>query len=108
MRDGFYDGIWVSLTKKKILDNPGKNFVIPDVRFPNEAKMLYEIKGQVWRVKRGDDPQWFVDYRDYGTEPKEVHPSEWAWAQTKFTQIIENNKTVNDLTDQVQDLLVST
>ena len=40
MRDGFYDGIWVSLTKKKILDNPDKKFVIPDVRFPNEAKMI--------------------------------------------------------------------
>ena len=39
MRNGFYDGIWVSLTKKKILDNPMQNFVIPDVRFPNEAKM---------------------------------------------------------------------
>ena len=35
MRDGFYDGIWVSLTKKKILDNPNTNLFIPDVRFPN-------------------------------------------------------------------------
>ena len=108
MRDGFYDGIWVSLTKKKILDNPNKNFVIPDVRFPNEAKMLYEVNGQVWRVVRGADPQWFTDFKDFGVEPKEVHPSEWAWAQTKFTHIVENNKTVSDLTDQVQDLLVST
>ena len=47
MRNGFYDGIWVSLTKKKILDNPDKNYVIPDTRFPNEAKMLYEINGEV-------------------------------------------------------------
>ena len=70
--------------------------------------MLYEVKGQVWRVVRGADPQWFTDFKDFGVEPKEVHPSEWAWAQTKFTHIIENNKTVNDLTDQVQDLLVST
>tara|TARA_B100001093_G_scaffold369751_1_gene354695 strand:- start:1117 stop:1587 length:471 start_codon:yes stop_codon:yes gene_type:complete len=108
MRDGFYDGIWVSLTKKKILDNPDKNFVIPDVRFPNEAKMLYEVKGQVWRVVRGEDPKWFIDYRDYGIEPKDVHPSEWAWAKTKFTHIVDNNKTVNDLRNQVQDLLAST
>ena len=108
MRNGFYDGIWVSLTKKHIIDNPNTNFVIPDVRFPNEAKMLYEVKGQVWRVVRGEDPKWFIDYRDYGIEPKDVHPSEWAWAKTKFTHIVDNNKTVNDLRNQVQDLLAST
>ena len=107
MRDGFYDGIWVSLTKKKILDHPEINFVIPDVRFPNEAKMIYEINGQVWRVKRGQDPAWFSEYQTLGVEPKEVHPSEWAWANTKFTNILENNKTITDLRNQVQDLLVS-
>jgi len=107
MRNGFYDGIWVSLTKKKILDNPAQNFVIPDVRFPNEAKMIYGINGQVWRVKRDKDPDWFTEYQTLGVEPKEVHPSEWAWANTKFTNVLENNKTITDLRNQVQDLLVS-
>ena len=108
MRDGFYDGIWVSLTKKKIIENPTQNFVIPDVRFPNEAKMLYEIKGQVWRVKRGPDPDWFSEYQTLGVEPKEVHPSEWAWANTKFTHILDNTGTIDDLKNRVQDHLVST
>ena len=108
MRDGFYDGIWVSLTKKKILDNPDKNFVIPDVRFPNEAKMIYGINGQVWRVKRGQDPDWFSEYQSLGVEPKDVHPSEWAWANTKFTCILENNSTIESLKSQVQDHLVYT
>ena len=107
MRNGFYDGIWVSLTKKKILDNPDINYVIPDTRFPNEAKMLYEINGQVWRVVRGEDPQWFTDYKDFCTEPKDVHPSEWAWAHTKFKHIINNNGTIDELKSQVQGLLVS-
>ena len=70
--------------------------VIPDVRFPNEAKMIYGINGQVWRVKRDKDPDWFTEYQTLGVEPKEVHPSEWAWANTKFTNVLENNK-VNDL-----------
>ena len=108
MRDGFYDGIWVSLTKKKILDNPETNFVIPDVRFPNEAKMIHSIGGQVWRVKRGEDPAWFTAWVEYGTEPKDVHPSEWAWAKTKFNSTVDNNGTVDDLRNQVQDLLAST
>jgi hypothetical protein len=108
MREGFFDGIWVSLTKQHILNNPDKNFVLPDTRFPNEAKMLYEIGGEVWRVKRGQDPVWFRIYQDVGVEPKDVHPSEWAWAHTKFTQTIENNGTLEQLRNQVQDHLVST
>ena len=107
MRDGFYDGIWVSLTKKKILDNPGKNFVIPDVRFPNEAKMLYEIKGQVWRVKRGQDPVWMRMYQDIGVEPKDVHESEWRWANVDFNNVIYNDLGIEELKSQVKDLLVS-
>ena len=108
MRDGFYDGIWVSLTKKKILDKPQTNFVIPDVRFPKEAKMIHSIGGKEWRVKRGEDPAWFTDWVEYGTEPKDVHPSEWAWAKTKFNSPVDNNGTVDDLRNQVQDLLAST
>jgi hypothetical protein len=107
MREGFYDGIWVSLTKKHIIDNPNTHFVIPDVRFPNEAKMLYEIGGEVWRVKRGNDPAWFSEYQELGVEPTDVHPSEWAWAQTKFKHIINNDGTITELKDQVQDHLVS-
>tara|TARA_B110000438_G_scaffold69970_1_gene70223 strand:- start:10204 stop:10797 length:594 start_codon:yes stop_codon:yes gene_type:complete len=107
MRNGFYDGIWVSLTKKKIIENPHMNFVLPDTRFPNEAKMLYEIGGEVWRVKRGQDPAWFSEYQELGVEPTDVHPSEWAWAQTKFKHIIINDGTITELKDQVRDLLAS-
>ena len=107
MRNGFYDGIWVSLTKKKIIENPHMNFVLPDTRFPNEAKMLYEIGGEVWRVKRGQDPAWFSEYQELGVEPTDVHPSEWAWAQTKFKHIINNDGTIPELKDQVRDLLAS-
>ena len=43
MRDGFYDGIWVSMLKKKVTENPQINWVIPDVRFENEVKVLNDI-----------------------------------------------------------------
>ena len=54
MRVGFFDGIWVSLTKQHLLQNKDKNFVITDVRFQNEAKMILEAGGL--QVKRGIDP----------------------------------------------------
>jgi hypothetical protein len=107
MREGFYDGIWVSLTKKKILDNPDVKWVIPDVRFENEAKMIKEIGGEVWWVKRGQLPMWFRMYQDIGQTPKDIHPSEWAWANVSFNKVFENNSTIDALRNQVQGHLAS-
>jgi len=107
MRQGFYDGIWVSLVKKRILDNPTTNFVVPDTRFPNEIKMIQELGGNVWWVRRGQLPGWFVDYRISAVEPRDIHSSEWAWGRTDFDQIIDNNETVSELRNRVVDLLAS-
>lgn len=107
MRQGFYDGIWVSLVKKRILDNPTTNFVVPDTRFPNEIKMIQELGGKVWWVRRGQLPGWFVDYRISAVEPNDIHSSEWAWGRTDFDQIIDNNETVSELRNRVVDLLAS-
>lgn len=107
MRQGFYDGIWVSLVKKHIIDNPNKNFVIPDVRFENEANMLKSIHGEVWRVRRGPDPVWFRMYTDVDQEPTDVHESEWRWAKVNFNKIIDNNGTLLELRSQVKGHLAS-
>ena len=69
--------------------------------------MLYQIGGEVWRVKRGPDPAWFSEYVQFNVEPTDVHASEWAWAHTKFTKVFENDTTIQGLKDQVQDHLVS-
>jgi len=107
MRNGFYNGIWVSLVKQQILQNPQQHFVIPDVRFENEAKMINDIGGEVWRICRGKDPEWFTSYVKDGVEPKDVHESEWRWANLPFTLVIENNDTISDLKSQVSNHLVS-
>ena len=107
MRDGFYDGIWVSMLKKKVTENTDINWVIPDVRFENEVKVLKEIGGEVWWVKRGHLPMWFRMYQDIGQKPKDVHASEWQWANAKFDKVFENDSTINALKSQVQDHLVS-
>ena len=99
MRNGFFDGIWVSLVKQKILENPDKNWVIPDVRFPNEVKMIQSVQGQVWQVRRGELPSWFLEKRDNSIEPKDVHASEWAWIDKdeSFEQIIQNDGSLEEL-----------
>ena len=104
MRNGFNDGVWVSLLKKTILDNPG-NYVVPDVRFANEQQMIRDIGGEIWWTKRGDNPDWWskaVLDTQTGSNfmaDEDVHPSEWKWANTndKFDEIIYNESTLNDL-----------
>ena len=107
MRNGFYNGIWVSIVKQQIINNPNKNFVIQDVRFPNEAKMIKEVNGEVWRICRGPDPQWFISYVKDNIVPTDVHESEWQWAKLDFDCVIHNNDTIIDLKNQVSDHLAS-
>ena len=97
MRNGFYNGIWVSLVKQQILQNPNQHFVIPDVRFENEAIMIREVGGQVWRICRGADPDWFTAYVQDDIQPKNVHESEWRWAKLNFDYIVHNNDSIKAL-----------
>ena len=108
MRKGFFDGIWVSMVKREIVQNPNTNYVIPDVRFPNEGKMINALGGNVWRVRRGDDPVWLRMYEDIGVEPKEVHQSEYKWCSIDHSAIIENNSTMDYLKNLVASHLAST
>ena len=108
MRNGFDDGVWVSLLKKTILENPG-NYVIPDVRFENEINMIRDIGGEIWWTKRGDNPEWWskaVLDTQTGSNfmaDEDIHPSEWKWANTndKFDEIIYNESTLVELRHQV-------
>ena len=107
MRNGFFDGIWVSLVKQKLLDNPDTDWVLPDVRFPNEMNMVKDVGGEVWQVRRGTMPDWFYQRRDNGGEIKDVHPSEWEWIKpdTNYNQIIQNDGTLEELLVKVQDII---
>tara|TARA_B100001093_G_scaffold504359_1_gene560092 strand:+ start:111 stop:704 length:594 start_codon:yes stop_codon:yes gene_type:complete len=107
MRNGFYDGIWVSLVKQHLLANKNTNYVIPDVRFENEAKMIRSLGGKICQVRRGADPLWFRLYKDLGQEPTDVHKSEWAWANVQMDYILANDGTTEDLKSLVKDHLVS-
>jgi hypothetical protein len=112
MRNGFDDGVWVSLLKKTILENPG-NYVIPDVRFENEINMIRDIGGEIWWTKRGDNPEWWskaVLDTQTGSNfmaDEDIHPSEWKWANTndRFDEIIYNESSLDDLRYRVLDLL---
>ena len=100
------------ISDEQAINTYGKRYIFSDISNDTkgmtlEADMIHSLNGQVWHVKRGADPVWFRMYQDIGVEPKDVHESEWRWANVKFDSIIGNNGTMEDLKNQVQDHLAS-
>lgn len=121
MRLGFFDGVWVSIVKQKLVNNPNTNWVLPDTRFPNEIEMLHNVGGKVWRVRRGPEPEWYeTAYSDnvenfnssacstMGIYYPYVHHSEWAWIGSKFDAIISNDSSIDELKNLVDIILGKT
>ena len=102
-RTGFHNDIWIASLERKLRSNT--NYVIPDTRFPNEVDLIKKIGGEIWCVKRGPDPKWFVQYQLGGSPPNHIHSSEWEWARSKFNKILENDRTLDDLKALVKSLV---
>ena len=104
MRGQMYDAIWVDSCMGRY---KGLNTVIADTRFPNEVKEIRKQGGKIIRVKRGTDPEWFVNYVEGNIEPKGIHSSEYAWAKEEFDYVIENNGDKASLNAKIDHLIVS-
>jgi len=48
------DSIWIDITRHRIEESDATVFIIDDVRFDNEAKMIREMGGEVWQLSRGN------------------------------------------------------
>lgn len=105
MRQGFFDGVWVSLAKQTLKTYPYTDWVIPDVRFPNEIEMIRNQGGVVIEVQRGEMPEWVDEYKTKGVEPEDIHPSEWQWLNGTIDLIIANNGSLDNLKNQALNLL---
>jgi len=88
-RKTFGDMFWVNQALKGVY--PEGDFVITDVRFPNEAKAIRLHEGsQIWRIKRT------------GFDAVNAHVSESAMDGEKVDQIFLNSSTVEDLKVLIQ------
>ena len=112
IHDTFLKHIWDLNVKKKILSDHKHNFVITDVRFPNEIEMIKSIGGNIVQVERGERPEYWkaAEKQNKGQillpfETKSllnIHPSESAWIGVNDPEyIFYNNSTIEDLTKEV-------
>lgn len=115
-RDVFHKDIWIHTVERKIKYKQEwefeDNFVIPDVRFPNEIEAIRKWGGFIVRVVRGNEPSWFDIARKANNEKNtdlmseyNIHYSEWAWIGQQFDYLISNNGTITMLEADVGHLL---
>ena len=120
VRKGFHDDMWVASLENRLLHTKD-DIVITDCRFPNEIKAIKAVGGQVIRTSRGPEPAWYDHAKNYnkgmrkigwalGKEELEkagIHASEYSWVGSKFDIVLDNNGTIDDLYNQVQQFLKS-
>lgn len=82
-----HEDVWVWRLFNQI--DTDERIVIPDVRFPNEARMIKERGGEVWRINR------------HNHSAVNDHISERAMDNYMFDRVVYNDGTLDDLSDEV-------
>ena len=115
-RDVFHPDLWVHTVMRRCEQAPWNNYVIADVRFPNEIKAIRDSGGRVIRVRRGDDPEWFALARECNLQntPElmrnaypDVHYSEWACFGSEYDIVMDNNCSLDELKIRVDKIVDS-
>lgn len=89
-REMFGPNFWVRQIEHRIKHSNAERVVISDVRYPNEAQMIKDNGGQIWRVRRT------------GFYPINNHGSESAMDKWKADQEFANTGSIADLHALIQ------
>jgi ABC-type uncharacterized transport system ATPase subunit len=108
LRHHFADDLWI-WSLEKVLRFVSRNYVVTDVRFPNEIKMIRSLMGgEIWWVQRGMLPEWINTATNHPELMSSMHPmthsSEYAWLSYGDFKIIDNDVCLNSLYDQIDQL----
>jgi len=111
MRDGLHENVWVNaLFADYRLWSDGRkdwypNWIITDMRFPNEMEAVVAKGGITIRVVRSFNHK--MGSKETGTlDLTPLHPSETALDRFIMHYEIINDGTLEDLVDKVRDILV--
>lgn len=118
-RKSFHDDIWIASLENK-MRKTNDDIVISDVRFPNEIDAIHSSGGNVIRVKRGPDPEWFAAAIDFNRGPNgnagwaigrakleklKIHTSESAWVGGKIDHVLANDTSIDALFKQLESII---
>lgn len=113
MRQVIHDNIWIDSLEKKIRKD--RDYVIPDVRFPNEIAFIRRMNGSVIHIQRGKSPHWWDDAwtqnkigGDHMTRKHpDIHLSEWAWIGGDIDRVVQNDGSLDELETNLRYALFS-
>ena len=102
IRDGLHPNAWVNALmceykRPKMSEYNPSNWIITDVRFPNELEAVEDVNGLTIRVVR---PQ--IETANF----KPQHPSETALDDAEFDYEIINDAGIPELIEKVREILV--
>ena len=112
-RDVFHPDLWVHTAMRRCENAPYHNYVIADVRFPNEIDAIRNSGGKIIRVRRGPDPVWWGEalatnrskhHNMMAQYYPDVHYSEWAWIGCDYDISLTNDGSLEDLVRIVDSL----
>jgi len=89
----FGEDFWVKQALAGMIDRKKYNYVITDVRFPNEMEAIWALNGKIWRVERP------------GVGPVNDHISEHASKGIEEDCYISNSGTLETLRGTVRNLM---
>jgi len=111
MRDGLHTNVWVNALfadyrGPKMSEYNPSNWIITDMRFPNELEAVVERKGITIRVVR---PHGYTNPHtgEYKEMPLSYHTSETALDDAKFHYEIINDGSIDDLIEKVRQILIT-
>jgi len=122
MRDGLHTNVWVNALfadynitgynykgcENKVIQGEWEypNWIITDMRFPNEMEAVKERHGITIKVVRSFNHK--MGSKETGTlDLTPLHPSETALDDAKFDYEIVNDSTIEDLIEKVRTILIT-
>lgn len=110
-REFFSPNFWIDTLERKIeASHTNTNYVITDVRFPNEIEWISNKNGSIIEVRRGITPHWYdiASKANKGSASAEkymlnmgLHPSEWKWIGSNIDHVVENDGTLEELQKKI-------
>lgn len=102
IRDGLHPNAWVNALmceykRPKMSEYNPSNWIITDVRFPNELEAIEDVKGLTLKVIR--------PVKKSKTTAR-LHPSETSLDKARFNYTIFNDGSIEDLIEKVRQILI--
>ena len=103
IRDGLHPNAWVNALmceykRPKMSEYNPSNWIITDVRFPNELEAVKDVKGLTLKVVRPVEKS---------KTPARLHPSETSLDKAEFDYTIINDGSIEDLIEKVRQILIT-